>query len=128
MSLIFKNKSHDHQRLMVSTFYSIAFGFFVFVVSQIYHVNAATAAPSQKKEKLKSLSPEELSQIWMKIKTTALVGPPKAKEGTIDSWSNVLAVGFEELKKVVMSSNSRQGCEYYVNQFGNLVLKQICDG
>ncbi|MBN67862.1 MAG: hypothetical protein CME32_01100 [Gimesia sp.] len=65
-----------------------------------------------------NLTPNELAQIWTNIKNTDTPLSDKVKDGSPESWFLEVKVGHEELKKIIDSSNQREGLEYFVNQFG----------
>lgn len=95
-------------------------GLIIVVFVQNYNLSAAQT-DSKKEEvnkKKKSLSLEEISKIWTKIRTAAPPKNAKIEKGSADAWVDIIHVGHRELKKIVMSSNPRQGLEYFVNQFG----------
>lgn len=66
----------------------------------------------------KILTPKELDQIWTNIKNVDTPLSKKVKDGSPESWYLEFKVGHKELKKIIDSSNQREGIEFFVNQFG----------
>ncbi len=72
----------------------------------------------KKDDSAKSLSTEEIHLVWHNIKTVGFPGIRRLPAGSEGYWLEVTKVGFDELKKIIYSSNPRQGLKYYVDQFG----------
>jgi len=121
MKLKTQNKYWNDKRLANSIHCFVVFVIVAFGLTQTCCLNAAQAVPKQKgsdEEKPKPLSPEEISQIWKKIRISTPPSSVKSPVGSVGYWIYLKKVSFSELNKIIVSSNPRKGLEYYVNQFG----------
>ncbi|WP_145310414.1 hypothetical protein [Gimesia fumaroli] len=64
------------------------------------------------------MSKDEIHQVWDTIKTTEFPDTKQVPAGSEGYWIEVMSVGFDELRRVVESSNPREGLKYFVDQFG----------
>lgn len=99
----------------------------LFLLTETCNLRAEPTTSQPAESKSQPLSKEDIQALWKTLSTIKVSEYEKEKypdkktkiqDGSVEYWGLIMALGFSEMQKIVMSSNPREGLTYFVDQFG----------